>query len=126
MSRNLVLPFFPIPPQEYNQEYMAEIMRSFTVYLTQIQNPGEGRHTALTLTNLQTDDQGLEPGTLFNYRDASGMMGFVKVATADSSNLRGNTATGGVGSQIFRLQRLRKFLVRRSSILKEHLVTYIK
>ena len=22
MSRNLVLPFFPIPPQEYNQEYM--------------------------------------------------------------------------------------------------------
>ena len=98
MSRNLVLPFFPIPPEEYNQEYMAEIMRSFTVYLTQIQNPGEGRNTNLTLTNLQTDDQGLEPGALFNYRDASGMMGYVKIATANQSNLRGNTATGGVGA----------------------------
>tara|TARA_R110001606_G_scaffold45520_1_gene118004 strand:- start:208 stop:522 length:315 start_codon:yes stop_codon:yes gene_type:complete len=98
MSRNLVLPFFPIPPQEYDQEYMAEIVRSFTVYLTQIQNPGEGRHTGLNLTNLQTDDQGLEVDELFNYRDASGMMGYVKITVADTANLRGNTATGGVGA----------------------------
>jgi len=47
---------------------------------------------------LQTDDQGLAPGELFNYRDASGMMGFVKIAVADTSNLRGNTATSGVGA----------------------------
>tara|TARA_R110002153_G_C13286623_1_gene494548 strand:- start:212 stop:523 length:312 start_codon:yes stop_codon:yes gene_type:complete len=98
MSRNLVLPFFPVPPEEYNQEYMAEIMRSFSVYLTQIQNPGEGRHTTLSLTNLQTDDQGLAPGELFEYRDASGMMGFVKIALANISNLRGIEATGEVGS----------------------------
>ena len=98
MSRNLVLPFFPVPPEEYNQEYMAEIMRSFSVYLTQIQNPGEGRNTTLSLTNLQTDDQGLAPGELFEYRDASGMMGFVKIALANTSNLRGIEATGEVGS----------------------------
>jgi hypothetical protein len=98
MSRNLVLPFFPTPPEEYSQEYMAEIMRSFSTYLVQIQNPGEGRNTGLTLTNLQTDDQGLAPGDLFNYRDASGMMGYIKIVAADASNLRGITATGGVGS----------------------------
>ena len=98
MSRNLVLPFFPVPPEEYNQEYMAEIMRSFSVYLTQIQNPGEGRNTTLSLTNLQTDDQGLAPGELFEYRDASEMMGFVKIALANISNLRGIEATGEVGS----------------------------
>ena len=98
MSRNLVLPFFPTPPEEYSQEYMAEIMRSFSVYLTQIQNPGEGRNTGLALTNLQTDDQGLAVGELFNYRDASGMMGYIKIVAADASNLRGITATGGVGS----------------------------
>ena len=86
MSRNLVLPFFPVPPEEYNQAYMIEIMRSFSVYL------------GLALTNLQTDDQGLAPGELFNYRDASGMMGFVKIAVADISNLRGNSGTGGVGA----------------------------
>ena len=97
MSRNLVLPFFPTPPEEYSQEYMAEIMRSFSVYLTQIQNPGEGRHTNLSLTNLQTDDQGLAPGELFEYRDTSGMMGFVKIAVANISNLRGVEATSGVG-----------------------------
>lgn len=97
MSRNLVLPFFHVPPEEYQQEYMAEIMRSFSVYLTQIQNPGEGRHTRLTLTDLQTDDQGLAPGELFQYRDVSGMMGNVKVAVADISNLRGNSVTGAVG-----------------------------
>jgi len=98
MSRNLVLPFFPVPPEEYSQEYMAEVMRSFANYLTQIQNPGEGRNTTLTLTNLQTDDQGLPIGELFEYRDASGMMGYVKIAIANASNLRGIEATSGVGS----------------------------
>tara|TARA_R100000544_G_scaffold36554_1_gene25092 strand:+ start:545 stop:856 length:312 start_codon:yes stop_codon:yes gene_type:complete len=98
MSRNLVLPFFPVPPEEYSQEYMAEVMRSFASYLTQIQNPGEGRNTTLTLTNLQTDDQGLPIGELFEYRDASGMMGYVKIAVANASNLRGIEATSGVGS----------------------------
>ena len=63
MSRNLVRPFFPIPPQEYDQTYFDEVIRSFAVYLDQMQNPGEGRHTALVLTNLQTDDQGLEVGS---------------------------------------------------------------
>jgi len=98
MSRNLILPYFPTPPEEYSQQYMAELMRSFSTYLSQMQNPGEGRHTNLSLTNLQTDDQGLTVGDLFNYRDASGMMGYVKITEADKSHLRGITATGGVGS----------------------------
>ena len=98
MSRNLVLPFFPVPPKEYDQEYMAELVRSFSTYLSQMQNPGEGRNTELTLTNLQTDDQGLEVGALFNYRDTSGMMGTVKITTGDKSHTRGNSATGSVGS----------------------------
>tara|TARA_R110000744_G_scaffold351298_2_gene457080 strand:- start:513 stop:827 length:315 start_codon:yes stop_codon:yes gene_type:complete len=98
MSRNLVLPFFPTPPEEYNQQYMAELMRSFSTYLIQMQNPGEGRNTGLNLTNLQTDDQGLAPGELYQYRDASGMMGFIKITLVDQTNLRGITASGGVGT----------------------------
>jgi len=62
MSRNLVLPYFPVPPQSYDQKYIAEVVRSFSVYLLQMQNPGEGRNTELVLTNLQTDDSGLENG----------------------------------------------------------------
>tara|TARA_R100000544_G_scaffold27279_1_gene14166 strand:- start:499 stop:813 length:315 start_codon:yes stop_codon:yes gene_type:complete len=98
MSRNLTKPFFARPPDEYDPKYMSDLVLSFALYLEQMQNPGEGRHTTLTLTNLQTDDQGLPPGELFNYHDASGMMGFVKIAVADISNLRGNSVTGGVGA----------------------------
>ena len=92
MSRNLVLPFFPIPPSEYDRQYLAEVVRSFSVYLQQMQNPGEGRNTALVLTNLQTDDSGLENGALFQ------QAGFVKIALVNTPHVRGQFATGSVGS----------------------------
>ena len=44
MSRNLNLPFFPIPPDEYNKEYFAEVLRSYSTYLQNMQNPGEGQY----------------------------------------------------------------------------------
>jgi len=92
MSRNLVLPYFPVPPQSYDQKYIAEVVRSFSVYLLQMQNPGEGRNTELVLTNLQTDDSGLENGALFQQG------GFVKIALIDMPHVRGQQATGSVGS----------------------------
>ena len=63
-----------------------------------MQNPGEGRNTALVLTNLQTDDQGLEPGSLYQGANSDGLMGYVKITLADISALRGNVSTGFVGS----------------------------
>jgi hypothetical protein len=92
MSRNLVLPFFPVPPQNYDREYIAEIVRSFSVYLGQMQNPGEGRNTFMVLTNLQTDDSGLETGALFQQE------GFVKITLINTPHVRGQQATGSVGS----------------------------
>jgi len=35
---------------------------------------------------------------VFEYRDVSGMMGNLKIVTADRSHTRGNSATGAVGS----------------------------
>ena len=92
MSRNLVLPFFPVAPAEYNQQYFAEVVRSFSVYLDQMQNPGEGRHTQLVLTNLQTDDSGLETGALFQ------QAGFVKIALINTPHVRGSAGTGEIGT----------------------------
>ena len=92
MSRNLLRPFFPVPPSTYSQSYLAEIVRSFSVYLDQQQNPGEGRHTQLTLTNLQTDDVGLEIGALFQQD------GFVKIVQLHSPHVRGSSALGSTGS----------------------------
>ena len=91
MSRNLVRPYFAIPPDEYTQQYFAELVRSFSTYLENIQNPGEGRHTGLVLTNLQTDDSGLETSALFQQG------GFVKITLVDTPHVRGQRATGSVG-----------------------------
>jgi len=92
VSRNLVRPFFPIPPVEYSQSYFTEIIRAFSVYLEQQQNPGEGRHTFLVLTNLQSNDFGLETGALFEAD------GFVKITKANTPHVAGSSGTGGVGS----------------------------
>ncbi len=51
MSRKLVLPFFPVAPQQYDPTFMSEVIRSFSVFLDQYQNPGDARNTTLTLTN---------------------------------------------------------------------------
>ena len=91
-SRNLPLPYFPIPPGQYNPAYFAEIIRAFSVYLTQQQNPGEGRNTFIVLTALQDNDQGLETGALFQQG------GFVKITQANTPHVRGSSATGSVGT----------------------------
>ena len=92
MSRNLILPFFAVPPAQYDQQYFANLTRSFAVYMEQQQTPGEERATRLTLTDLQTDDSGLETGALFQQD------GFVKITLGNSPHVRGSTGTGGVGT----------------------------
>jgi hypothetical protein len=92
MSRNLVRPFFPVAPVEYNQQYMSEVVRSFSVLLEQLQNPGEGRNTALTLTALQTDDYNLRENALFQQG------GFVKISLPSIPHPRGVSGTAAVGT----------------------------
>jgi len=92
MSRNLSIPYFPNAPETYSQQYLAEVVRSFSVYVQQVQNPGEGRNTFSVFTNLQTDDSGLELGAIFNHE------GYVKVAEINTPHLRGSAGTGQVGT----------------------------
>ena len=92
MARNLPLPFLPVPPNEYNQPYMAEIVRALSVYMQNERNPGEGRNTFTVFTDLQTDDVGLENGAIFNHG------GYVKIVQLNTPHTRGSTGTGSVGS----------------------------
>ena len=92
MSRNLPLPFLPVPPAGYDQSYLAEIVRALSVYMQNERNPGEGRNTFTVFTNLQTDDVGLEPGAVFNHG------GYLKVSALNTPHVRGSSATGAVGS----------------------------
>jgi len=92
MSRNLPLPFLPVPPTEYDQSYFSEIVRALSVYMQNARNPGEGRNTFTVFTNLQTDDVGLEPGSVFNHG------GYLKVSELNTPHVRGSSAAGAVGS----------------------------
>ena len=59
MSRKVAIPYFPTPPTEYDQRYLQEVVRSFSVYAQQLNNPGPIRATELTLTESNTNvDQG--------------------------------------------------------------------
>lgn len=91
-SRNLTIPFFPNPPQTYDAIYMADIIRSFAVYVGQVQNPGESRAATAVITNLPTSDAGLEEGALFQRN------GFLKIALNRMTNPDGLSGTGAVGS----------------------------
>ena len=92
MSRKLTRSFFAVPPGQYDQTYFSQLVQSFYFLLEQLQNPGDARHTTMTLTNLQTNDQGLEPGALFQQD------GFVKITQANTPHVGGIASTGEVGS----------------------------
>mgnify|MGYP003110466954 FL=1 len=57
------IPFFPVPPQQYNQQYMAEIVRAFSVFATQITNPAIAKPVLIEIpTSSQSGD---EVGTVY-------------------------------------------------------------
>ena len=92
MSRSLVRPQFPVAPEAYSQRYMSEVVRQFSLLIQQLQNPGDARHTVITLTNLPTDDVGLEQGSVYNHN------GFLKISELDTSSLRGSGLTVTIGT----------------------------
>lgn len=50
MPSNAPPPFFPTPPENYNRQYMAQIIRAFSVFVQQVNNPGDAIFTTLQLT----------------------------------------------------------------------------
>lgn len=92
MSRNLTLPYFPVPPNEYSQTYFSEVIRAYSVYLSGIQNPGEGRNTFTVFTNLQQNDYQLEEGATFQVEGA------LRVVVLNKPHPAGVSSTGAVGS----------------------------
>jgi hypothetical protein len=93
-SRSTTLPFFPNPPKDYDQKYLAEIIRAFSTFMRQVQNPGEGRATTIVLTTLQQNDYGLEPGTIFVVN------GQLRIPLINSPYVGGVGSVGSVGSVV--------------------------
>lgn len=49
MAGNTPVPYFPTPPDAYDRQYMAQVIRAFAVFAQQVNNPGPIRGTTLTL-----------------------------------------------------------------------------
>ena len=95
MSRFSNIPYFAEPPNQYSQQYFSQVVRAFSVFTAQNQNPGEGRNTFIVLTNVQAgNDVGLETGTVFE------VDGFLKLSRINNPHVAGSSATGAVGSVI--------------------------
>ena len=92
MSRGLVQPVFPNAPAEYDVQYMTEVVRAFSVFLQQVNNPGPWQASSLTLPDLQTDNYNLPLGGIFQYGDE------LRITVANKPYLPGTQASGGVAS----------------------------
>lgn len=54
MSSNSPVPYFPSPPSVYSQEYLNQIVRAFSVFAQQSNNPGGAVYSTLQLIRLKT------------------------------------------------------------------------
>lgn len=61
MSRNLNIPYFAEPPEDYNRQYFSQLVQAFSLYARQVANPGPWQATELTLTE---SDGNVDQGTL--------------------------------------------------------------
>lgn len=74
-----VAPRLPNAPESYDVQFMADLIRSLELFITQQRNPGEERATKTTFTNLPTSDTGLEAGALYRIGND------VKISLADTA-----------------------------------------
>jgi hypothetical protein len=71
---------------------MAQLVRAFSVFVQQVNNPGDAVYSNLRLTNLPTNDQGLQTGALFQHD------GFVKITQENAPHVAGVSGTLVLGT----------------------------
>lgn len=85
-------PRLPTAPATYELDFMADLIRSIELFISQERNPGEERVTKLTLTNLPTSDTGLEAGALYRIGNS------VKISLTDIAVPDPAIGAGSVGT----------------------------
>ena len=85
-------PVLPLPPNEYSQDYLNQLISALEIYMRQNLEPGYVRGSTIALTELPTNGGGLRVGDVF---DDSGTLKIVRATDVFSGTAYG---TGGVGS----------------------------
>ena len=65
MSSGHIIPTLAIPPVEYDQKYMALLIRNLNNYHRQQQNPNQGVFSGLRILNYPTASTGLPSGSIW-------------------------------------------------------------
>ena len=86
------VPVFPTPSEEYDSQYMADLIRALNYLVEQVGNAGPIRGTTLVLTDLPTSGAQLETGSVFN--DS----GKLKIVLANVGYSGSVSASGGIGT----------------------------
>jgi hypothetical protein len=92
MVGKVPIPFFPSAPTDYDPQYITQIVRAFALYTEQQNSGGQGRHTEMVLTNLQSHDDNLEVGSIFEHN------GFLKISKVNTPHPQGISGTSALGS----------------------------
>lgn len=93
MDVRLIPPVFPRAPEQYQQQYFNDLVRALISLVTYIRAPGEGRQTTIVLTNLASNDSGLEPGTIF---EVEGVLRVPLLYSPYAAGLRAEASVGSV------------------------------
>lgn len=91
MDRRTTFPVFGNAPDKHDRGYLDDMARKLNQLIAALRSPGEGRQSTLVLTDMPTNDSGIEPGTLFQ------VDGVVRVSLANRPYLAGVSAKGYVG-----------------------------
>ena len=91
-SRNTAPPRLPLPIGGVTEMYITDLVNALDFFITQTNNPGEGRNTKLVFTEMPTSDVGLEPGTLYRIGND------VKISLIDIAGVDGVSGTVSIGT----------------------------
>lgn len=53
MGTNTPAPYFPTPPNAYSQDYLNQVVRAFSTFIQQTNNPGDAVFSTLQMLRLQ-------------------------------------------------------------------------
>ena len=85
-------PVLPLPPREYSQDYLNQLVSALEIYMRQNLEPGYIRGSTMALTEPPTNGGGLRVGDVF---DDDGTVQIVRSTDVFSCT---NYGTGSVGS----------------------------
>lgn len=109
MTTNVPVPYFPTPPGVYDQSYMSQLVRAFSVFAQQVRNPGPINATTLTLNSTgdkidagqlswNTTDGTIDVTMNYDVVQQVGEETYARVANTTGSTLTKGTVVGFAGA----------------------------